>query len=128
MKLYAFEAACSVTFPEQVNINKNVLCGDLERKTTQFGSNNPFRNRASQIPPFSTASPFVPVSPTTPTAQRPVSRNPFLDVFGDDGLEPPSRTLHKSNSFDSSSTQRPNLTGAAVDLFVCNNILILPCS
>ncbi|KAF8418823.1 Pal1 cell morphology protein-domain-containing protein [Tirmania nivea] len=89
-----------------------------ERKPNagQFGSNNPFRNRASQIPPFPTAAPLTPASPTT---QQPQSRNPFLDVFGDDEdlLEPPSRMVHKSNSFDASSTQRPFLTGAAADLF-----------
>jgi len=92
-----------------------------ERKQNagQFGSNNPFRNRASQVPPFPAAGPLTPASPTT---QRPQSRNPFLDVFGDDEdlLEPPSRTIHKCNSFDASSTQRPVLTGAAADLFVCN--------
>ncbi|KAF8458367.1 Pal1 cell morphology protein-domain-containing protein [Terfezia claveryi] len=88
-----------------------------ERKpnTGQFGSNNPFRNRSSHIPPLPAAGPQTPASPT----QRPQSRNPFLDVFGDDEdlLEPPSRTIHKSNSFDASSTQRPVLTGSAADLF-----------
>ncbi|KAI5792399.1 Pal1 cell morphology protein-domain-containing protein [Peziza echinospora] len=98
-----------------------------ERKPSpqQFGSNNPFRNRASQAVPY---SPISPISPGTAgaedpfgngRAQRPQSRNPFLDVFGDeeDLLEPPARSIHKANSFDASSTPRPKLKGAAAELF-----------
>ena len=41
-------------------------------------------------------------------------------------MEPPTRHAHKSNSFDASSAQRPKLTGAAAELFVCIGPLIFP--
>ncbi|KAF8470572.1 Pal1 cell morphology protein-domain-containing protein [Kalaharituber pfeilii] len=93
----------------------------LCQPSPQFGSNNPFRNRASQVPPF----PSTPLSPdsgrpaSAAPPQRPQSRNPFLDVFGDDDdlLDIPPRPLHKSNSFNASSAPRPQLTGAAAELF-----------
>lgn len=84
----------------------------------ELGTNNPFRQRLSTGPPSpSVADHFSFAS----SGGRPQSRNPFLDVFDDDNdLDPfPEHSnAHKSNSFDASSTSRPQLSGAAAELFV----------
>lgn len=82
----------------------------------ELGTNNPFRQRLSTGPPSPSVDHF-----SFTSSGRPQSRNPFLDVFDDDNdLDPfPEQpSAHKSNSFDASSTSRPQLVGAAAELFV----------
>ncbi|KAF8251958.1 Pal1-domain-containing protein [Wilcoxina mikolae CBS 423.85] len=87
----------------------------------ELGTNNPFRTRVTGGPlsPTSTVDPFT----FGPSGQRerPKSRNPFLDVFDDDndvdfGTNN-AKPVHRANSFDASSAQKPQLTGSAAELF-----------
>jgi hypothetical protein len=72
------------------------------------------------LSPTSTTDPFT----FGPSGQRerPKSRNPFLDVFDDGGdfdFKPnETRPMHRANSFDAPSAQKPQLTGSAAELFV----------
>lgn len=87
----------------------------------ELGTNNPFRQRLSTPSSPGVTDPFS----FGPSAGRPQSRNPFLDVFDDDNDLDPFPTdrpgAHKSNSFDATSTTRPQLSpqllGAAAELF-----------
>ncbi|KAL7270316.1 hypothetical protein RUND412_006982 [Rhizina undulata] len=86
----------------------------------ELATNNPFRARLSGVPlsPSSTTSERFSFAPSG--RERPVSKNPFLDVFDDDNevdstFDP--QKSHKANSFAASSAQRPQFSGAAADLF-----------
>ncbi|KAI5804346.1 Pal1 cell morphology protein-domain-containing protein [Geopyxis carbonaria] len=89
-----------------------------------LATNNPFRARLSGVP-LSPASATDRFSFASSGRERPQSRNPFLDVFDDDnefdfGNEQ-RKPSHRSNSFDVSSSHRPQLqpqlTGSAAELF-----------
>lgn len=92
--------------------------------TTNFPSNNPFRNRAVS-PANSLPSPvnntFGSVSNTAP--ERPTSRNPFLDQPEKKNATTVQVTATSPDEGASSmagptSPSKPALTGHAVDLFV----------
>ncbi|KAH0542882.1 hypothetical protein FGG08_002742 [Glutinoglossum americanum] len=86
-----------------------------------LSSNNPFRNRAASPAPFGTLP-----SPISPVFNgRPVSRNPFLDVFDENDhngalVEP--KSPHKSMSFSDGHPQADPHSGHAAELF--NNLTL----
>lgn len=99
--------------------------GYIERRPSatsmELGTNNPFRARLSVQPPLSPASDSDHFSFQSSTVrERPVSRNPFLDVTDDDVFDFDTsqrpKAAYRANSFD---TTRPALTGSAAELFVC---------
>ncbi|KAI9775235.1 MAG: hypothetical protein M1839_001353 [Geoglossum umbratile] len=80
-----------------------------------LASNNPFRNRAASPASFGTAT-----SPLSPVFNsRPVSRNPFLDVFDDDNSAfPPPGSPQKNMPFSEEVSQaQPHTTGHTAELF-----------
>lgn len=90
--------------------------------TLELATNNPFRQRLS-VGPTSPASATERYSFAAQPHERPKSRNPFLDVFGDDDSndynEPHRHTTQRANSFDASAaTHRSGLSGSAAELFV----------
>ncbi|KAI9774385.1 MAG: hypothetical protein M1840_004279 [Geoglossum simile] len=84
-------------------------------QTPALSSNNPFRNRAAS--PASLGTVPSPLSPVFNS--RPVSRNPFLDVFDDDDNSafPPPRSPQKTMSFSEEPPQQPRMTGHTAELF-----------
>jgi hypothetical protein len=86
----------------------------------ELGTNNPFRSRLSALPPPSPASATDRFSFASPGRDRPQSRNPFLDVFDDDGEfdYQEARPTHRASSFGASFAPKPQLSGSAVELFV----------
>ncbi|KAI9752641.1 MAG: hypothetical protein M1835_001078 [Candelina submexicana] len=84
-----------------------------------LSSNNPFRNRIPSPNPYHNLP--SPTSPPSSSSARPVSRNPFLDVFDDTtstsqpALSSPVKAATLAN--DTTNNQEPALTGNSAELF-----------